>query len=420
MSERAYEGTNLKSSQGSVGGKQRSSDNWTRDLKLKPNGSVIPILNNVILFLRHHPQLEGALAFDQFSTRVVIRKPLPWGRETLDAPWSDHHETALRAWFQRNDVHATLGDIGRAVPVVAREHSFHPVREYFDALVWDGTSRLDRGLITYFRADDTAYTRAIFRRFIISCVARIYEPGCKVDHVLVLEGQQGWRKSESLRALVPRDAWFTDRLSHVASKDAAMEMTGVMLIEIAEMDTLIRATSSSMKAFLTRSTDRFRPPYGKHPIALPRQSVFAGTINPEAGGYLKDPTGSRRIWPVTCGGVIDCRSIEGDRDQLWAEGVVLYKAGAKWHLETPELEGLATVEQARRFKVDPWRARVENWLGSRRSASIEEVLANALEIGTADQTHSHAIRVTSILTHLGFTKQRLRSGDKRQYRYARE
>jgi predicted P-loop ATPase len=219
---------------------------------------------------------------------------------------------------------------------------------------------------------------------------------------------------------VPKDAWFTDRLSPVASKDAAMEMAGILLIEIAEMDTLIRATSSSMKAFLTRRTDRFRPPYGKHTIALPRQSVFAGTINPEVGGYLKDPTGSRRIWPVTCGGVIDCRRIESDRDQLWAEAVVRYKAGAKWHLETAELEALATVEQARRFKVDSWRARIENWLGLQRSASIEEVLENALEIKPADQTHSHAIRVTSILTHLGFTKQRARNGSKRQYRYTRK
>jgi predicted P-loop ATPase len=223
-----------------------------------------------------------------------------------------------------------------------------------------------------------------------------------------------------LRALAIKDAWFTDRLSHVASKDAALETAGVLLIEIAEMDALTRAAPSAIKAFLTRRSDRFRPPYGKHPINLPRQCVFAGTINPIAGGYLKDPTGSRRIWPVSCRGMLDRDGIEHDRDQLWAEAVARYKAGARWWLETPELEALATAEQEMRFKVDTWKAPIENWFRCRKSASIPEVLEHALGIAPADQAHSASIRVASILTELGFTKRRLRKGRDRQYRYERE
>ena len=147
--------------------------------------------------------------------------------------------------------------------------------------------------------------RAIGPRYLISAVARIYKPGCQVDHMLVLEGPQGKQKSTALRTLAVRDAWFTDRLSHVASKDAVLEMAGVIIVETAEMDTLFRASSSATKSFLTRRDDRFRPPYGKHPIRLKRQCVFAGSINPPANGYLKDPTGARRFWPVTCHGMID-------------------------------------------------------------------------------------------------------------------
>lgn len=142
--------------------------------------------------------------------------------------------------------------------------------------------------------------RLIGPRYLISAVARVYEPGAKVDHVLILEGPQGRLKSEALRTLAISEAWFTDRLSHLASKDSALDIAGVLIVEIAEMDALTRATPSAMKAFITRRRDRFRPPYGKHVIDRPRQNIFAGSINPPAGGYLKDPTGARRLWPVAC------------------------------------------------------------------------------------------------------------------------
>jgi len=337
---------------------RRATRDWSDDLVLDDAGGVRPLLVNLILFLREHPKWKGVLAYDEFNARVVIRKRLPWGDESTWLP-------------------------------------------------------------AYLHADNTEYARAVGPRFLISAVARIYEPGCKVDHALILEGPQGKQKSEALRTLAIRDGWFTDRLSHVASKDAAQEMAGVLLVEIAELDALTKASSSAVKAFLTRRSDRFRPPYGKHPISLLRQCVFAGTINPAAGGYLKDPTGARRIWPVACHGVIDREALERDRDQLWAEAVTRFKAGVKWWLETPELEALATAEQALRFKEDAWKGPISKWLGERQDASIAEVLEHALKIAPRDQTHSAEIRVATILTQLGFTKYRARKGNERENRYQR-
>ena len=131
------------------------------------------------------------------------------------------------------------------------------------------------------RGKDTPYIHAIAPRFLISAVARIYEPGAKVDHVLVLEGPQGKRKkSQSVKALVPNQEWATDQLSVVTNKDAKMEVAGVMIIELPEMEVVTRATSSEMKRFITHNDDRFRPPYGRHLIRWPRQCVFVGTLNP--------------------------------------------------------------------------------------------------------------------------------------------
>jgi hypothetical protein len=409
----------LKGGAGRKGGKKSTYD-WTGDLRLDKNGGVKPLLANFILYLCHHPKWAGVLAYDEFNARVVIRKRPPWGDELPNAPLTDHHESQIRVWFQKEDIAGTMGDIGRAVQAAARHNRFHPVRDYFEALAWDGRPRLDTWLVTYMHADDIPYTRAVGPRWMISAVARIYKPGCKVDHMPVLEGPQGQGKTEALRALAVKESWFSDRLSHMATKDAAIETAGVWLFELAEMDALTRASPSTAKAFITRRHDRYRPPHGKHPISHARQCIFAGTINPPVGGYLKDTTGARRFWPVACPGVIDLAGIEHDRDQLWAEAVARFKAGAKWWLETPELEALATAEQALRFKVDAWQETVEAWLGERKDVSVAEVLEGALGLGPQEQTRSAEMRVAAILTRLEFTRCRPNKDGDRRRRYRRE
>jgi predicted P-loop ATPase len=400
-----------------AGAKQRD---WTDELIFNKDGKILPNLANLILILRKAPKWEEVLAYDEFNARVIIRKRPPWGHEEPDAPWTDHHESLARVWFQNQNINPSAGDVGRAVQTAARCNKFHPVRAYFESLVWDGVPRLDTWLIDYFHAQDSAYIRAIGPRYLISAVARIYRPGCKVDHMLIFEERQGKQKSESLRTLAIRDEWFTDRLSHLASKDAALEITGVLIAEIGEMDAIQRASSSTAKSFLSRREDRFRPPYGKHIISLPRQLVFAATINPPTGGYLKDPTGARRFWPVACQGMVDRDGLEKARSQLWAEAVHRFKAGASWHLETPELKALAAAEQAARFVYDVWEPPIREWLGERIDVAIPEVLEGALDLARRDCTQSAHNRAAKILTRLGFTHCRQRTDKGREYRYRRE
>ena len=139
----------------------------------------------------------------------------------------------------------------------------HPVRDYLDALRWDGVPRLEHWTITYLGAEDTPLNRAFGSRWMISAVARIMQPGAKADHMLILEGPQGAKKSSALKALAGAD-WFTDELAEIGSKDAAQQMRGIWIIEIAELDAISRAEVSRIKAFLTRTTDRYRPPYERY------------------------------------------------------------------------------------------------------------------------------------------------------------
>jgi predicted P-loop ATPase len=401
------------------------SSDWTDELILDKDGGVRPLLANLIPFLRHHRDWEGVLGFDEFGARVVIRKRPYWGEEWPDAPWSDHHEAETRCWFQHEGITAGLGDVGRAVQAAARYKSFHPVRDdYLDPLVWDGKRR--DWLIDYFHCPDTPYVRAIGPRFLISAVARIYEPGCQADHMLVLEGPQGKQKSKTLRALAVRKDWFTDRLSPLASKDALIETAGIWIFEINEMTAVLNASAGTKKSYLTMREDRYRPPHGKHPISRPRQCIFAGSFNPPADGrYLTDGTGARRLWPVICHGMIDHAGVERDRDQIWAEAVARYKAGEPWWLETPELEELATAEQLKRLKAVVWDEPIKRWVGppregGRSDVSIREVAQGALGIEPEDLTHSNEIRIAKILVNqLDFVQCRPRRGNKRPVRYQR-
>jgi hypothetical protein len=414
--------TELRRGQSAGGAPQ---PNWTDDLILGDEGQILPVLANLKLFLTRHPAWEGVLAYDEFALRVVIRKQPPWGEEPPDSPWSDHHESLTRIWFQHEDIRPGTGDVTRAVQAAARVNKIHAVREYFGRLKWDGVPRLDTFLPTYFRADNNKYTQAVGRKFLISMVARIYDPGHKVDHMLVLEGSQGTFKSSGWDALAA--PWFADRLSAVGSKDVCIEIAGVLLIEVAEMDAITKASASAAKGFLARRSDRYRPVWGKHAIDQPRQCAFVGTINPPVGGYLKDPTGARRFWPVACHGKADRDGIKRDRDQIWAEAVARYNKGEVCWLETPELEALAEAEQQARFVVDVWTDRVEEWLDGRNDVgpkdvgvSIQEVIKGALKLDP--ENPSTVMRVAKILTSLGFVRVRPsgKGGKPRTRRYRRE
>jgi predicted P-loop ATPase len=392
----------------------KREEHWTDGLKRNNRGVPLGNLRNVLHALSHAPEWRGVLAYDEFAARVITKRPPPWGGPTVER-WADEHDVRACAWMQEQDISVALGVVGHAIQTVAREFPFHPVRDYLNALKWDGTPRIDTWLTRYLGVEDTPYVRAVGPRFLVSGTARVFKPGCQVDSMIILEGTQGTLKSSALPALA--DPWFTDRISKLGGKDSSMEVAGIWLIEMSELGALTKATNSVIKSFITRRNDRFRPPYGKHVIEQPRQCVFAGSINP-VGGYLTDPTGARRFWPIRCG-VIDLEALRRDRDQLWAEAVVRYRADARWHLETAELEALATAEQKLRFEVDAWMEKATDWLVGRNDVSVGEVLVGALGIPQENWSQTAQNRIAKILVHNGF-KQYRPGKEPRTPRYRRD
>lgn len=391
---------------------------WRNGLLLNLNGTVKPALANAITALRGAPEWAGVLAYNEFAHFTVLRKPAPWLKPDAEfvADWTPNHDTLATEWLHHQGIFVSVDVTGQAVEAVARECPFHPVRAYLKGLAWDGTPRLETWLSEYLGADQSPYAAAVGSRWMISAVARVFEPGCKADCCLILEGEQGIRKSTALRVLA--QPWFTDEIADLGSKDAALQTRGVWVIEIAELDSMSRSDVGKIKAFMSRMTDRFRPPYGKRPIDSPRQCVFAGSVN--HGAYLRDETGGRRFWPVECkAAVIDVDALADVRDQLWAEAAALYFDGKAWWLDSMELTREAQEEQAARYEGDPWDEVIMAWVEDRDSVSIADVLAICLEKKKDMWSHLDKIRVARCLRAHGWVRFNAGSRGAREWRYRR-
>lgn len=397
---------------------------------------------NVIIALSSDPVFAGLLAFDEFAQGIVVRQPLPWDDPAIrfPRPWDDADDVRTAEWLQLRGLNVAPMVVSRGVGAVARDLRIHPVRDWLDTLKWDDTPRIETWTSTYLGAAPTAFHHTIGALWLISAVARIYRPGVKADHMLILEGPQGARKSTAIKVLAGED-WFTDELPELGSKDAAIHMQGVWIVEIAELDAIGRAEVSRIKAFLTRTTDRFRPPYGRYTVEVPRQCVFAGTVNPDT--YLRDETGNRRFWPLRCGS-IDIAAIARDRDQLWAEAVHRFRDGAIWWIDHPAILAEAAAAQEARYQADAWDARIDRWLTHDtrsvnrghagwddwqdeeferpepiRDVSVGEILEGALGIEPAKWTKGDQMRVGAWLKSRDWERYRSGAGATREWRYRR-
>lgn len=371
--------------------------------------SVRACVSNAITILRCDPRWSGVIAWDEFGEEVVTQTDPPWhaydGTGSTIGGWTEQDSTRLHSWFHRAyRMRISETDCVAALRVAAMAHSFHPVRDYLRALEWDGTERVGSWLTKYMRVVDSPYVRAVGAAFLVGMVARVMRPGCKNDTMLVIEGEQGARKSTAL-AVLAGDAWYLEISGGIDPKETPIQMRRKWLIEVGELASMRKTDVDTFKGFLSRTSDNYRPPYAKAAKDFARHCLFAGTTNQHA--YLHDETGGRRFWPVRVAGVVDIPALAQDRDQLLAEAVRLYDAAHPWHLTDRDVLAVAKLEQDDRYQEDAWQITIDMWLRSdvnraARGVTIAEVLSAALELEPRFRGRAEATRAGAVLRRLGW------------------
>ncbi len=374
---------------------------WLAGAQLDHRGAPVPNVASAMIALRRLPSINRAFLYDEMLRSPILAVELPGGDDAddLPRPVRDTDAIRLQEWLQWQGLaRISKETVHAAIDLRAQENSFHPVRDYLDSLRWDGVPRLATWLADYLGADQSTYVAGIGPMFFRALVARIFQPGCKADYMLILEGPQGARKSTACAIIGGQ--YFSDNLPDVTiGKDVSMHLRGKWLIEIAEMSAMSRAEDAALKAFITRPVERYRPSYGRCEVEEPRQCVFIGSTNKT--NYLRDETGGRRFWPVKVGS-IDTDALTRDRDQLFAEAVRQYLGAGKWWPDGEFERRHIASEQEARFECDPWENAIEGFIAGRSRVTVTEIARDALDmrtdrIGTADQR-----RIASVLTRAGW------------------
>lgn len=324
---------------------EEDPDAWKKQLQYeKKTMELKNNLHNITLIMENDENLKS-IVFNQLADGMEIKGAVPWSHPAKF--WRDADDAQLICYVDGAYGTFSARNYDIAVTKVVDDRSYHPIREFFESLPeWDGVKRVETMLVDYLGAEDTPYVRAVTRKELCAAYIRVHNPGIKFDTMIVLNGDQGIGKSTLIAKL--GGEWYSDslNLSDMNDKTAAEKLQGYWIMEIGELAGMKKADLDKVKAFISRQDDKYRASFGRRVTPHPRQCVFFGTTNSQ-NGYLRDITGNRRYWNVKVPGNgkykpwnLDAETVK----QIWAETVVLAKAGEKLFLP-PELEDYAKEEQ---------------------------------------------------------------------------
>ena len=310
-------------------------------------------LENVTEFLRKHPDFKDNFRFDNFKNYIEIREDGVW-RQFLDIDAITLQAKISRMMYDFQKVSKIM--VFDAIANVAKENEIDSAKDFVTSLVWDKVPRIDNWLRITYGVEDTEYHRKVGSNWLKGLIKRLVEPGCKFDHVLVLEGEQGTKKSTSLYVLGRE--WHLETTSSVESKDFFLLLQGKAIAEFSEGETLSRTEVKKMKSVISTCIDTYRSPYDRIVADHPRRCVFAMTTNESQ--YLKDDTGNRRWWPVkTVLEKANVEWLEENRNQLFAEAYYRVVKLDETAYEMPEEETKA-MQDSRRIS-DPNTEFILDW-----------------------------------------------------------
>jgi len=365
----------------------------------------------VITTLRDSKFWEGVLQFD-ISKQQVRAVDCPFRMDAETVGISDTDITAICSWFEVVEDRLVSWDMClKAVEAVARENSYHPVEEYLrdlEPMPVDEADAFLKGLATQLFGAEESIENVYLRKFLIGGVARALRPGVQMDTMLILQGPKGYKKTQFVISLFsPQHT--VNQLPDLAKVDSSAQLQGAWGVEIGELDRLLRTELSTVKDYLSRRVDKYRPAYGRFVVEQPRRCCFIGTTNDD--DFIRDPEGERRFWPIAVHRVIDTDWVEGNRDNIWRAALALYDAREPHYLSTEQEKELLE-QQSRFIRRDAWEVLIEEWLLKNQKSKVtaEEVYKSAIiptDIqGLAKAGSKEMMRVSQVLKSLGWEKKK--------------
>lgn len=370
---------------------------WIDKLGLPVTGKGLPLVNVncAIRALSAYPPWKNMVWFDTFEQKVLTTWRMPKGSEPRE--WTDVDTIEMQSFMQQAFGITKISKemLYDALIAVGYRNPRNGPKEYFESLEWDGVPRITNFLSTHMSVDTSEYTEAVSKNFWIAMAARVYQPGCKMDNMVMLEGGQGKYKSTTLGVIGGK--WFAEAHGQVTDANFYYNIQGKLLIEFAELDAVSKAEANAIKKFASCPTDRYRPVWGRSAKDFPRQCICVGTTNEEE--YLKDNTGARRFWPVRTH-TIHIDKVRADRDQLFAEAVARYKAGESWW----EMPDSAKEEQEKRRMSDEWESMISEYLKYKEEVKMSDVAIECLQIPPSRIDMLVQRRIGKALSLLGWQK----------------
>lgn len=373
--------------------------NWT-DYLFTKRGERVACLSNVVDILSNDPRWKGVIAFNEFAFKVEkLKNPPFWNGKGDVGEWDDQDDSRTAMWITKMYHFSPSSSlIQEAIEVVARENIINPPKDWILGLTWDGEKRLDTWLLDFLGVPLNDYSKRIARWFVMGMVKRVLEPGCKFDYCLVLEGDQGKRKSTALEIL--GGEWYGDTDLDLHNKDSMAALSGKMLYEFSELDSLAKAEASKQKSFLSRKIDEYRPAYGRRQIKAPRTTVFGGSVN--GWEWNRDQTGGRRFWPVRVDQTIDIDGLKAVRDQLFAEAYVLVSKKFRYWPTPEEQKEIFDPEQLKRtIQDDMIDALYDHVMAHTSDFSLHYAATEWLKLTTKDINVPMSTRIGIALRQLG-------------------
>lgn len=351
--------------------------------------------------------IGDCVGYNEFEAAPYVRGVLPWTGKYEVRPWSNSDDSHLLAFLQTYHGIKSERDAQHAFAIVCMNNAFNPVIDRLGTLPqWDGQNRVGHLFSWFLGAPDDGYTQAVERLFLNGAVMRTYNPGAKFDYMPVLVGGQGIGKSTLARKLALDDDFFTDCVTGIGTKEAAELVQGNLVVEVAELDALKGKNLETTKAFISRVSDDYRPPYGKRTEKHPRRFVMIGTTNSDR--FLSDSSGNRRFLPVKCGvekPKLDVFGSDAEAfiEQAWAEVLAEYRETGSLPLVLPrgaEQEALEMQEEA--SLDDPRIGQIGAWLDERMPGErvcASEIAEEALGIMRPLQKRYITNEVHEIMKH---------------------